>query len=235
MRAILILLVMTFADGSCRLNYLAHAYKHLHTPYFAAGTALPDWMSVIDRKNRPRRQYAEPVTEHDDPHIAAFAQGCVQHHADDFWFHQNQSFVSLSTHFAVELRGLLDEGLGHQAGFVGHVAVELLLDSVLVERAPDLLDNYYGSLSSLDLELVQTAANTICRQPVTNLVDFLPRFIEARFLADYSDDELLLRNLNRVMKRIGLPRLPDSVAYWLAPARERVRVQANQLLLEESN
>lgn len=227
--------MLTFADGSCRLNYLAHAYQHLHNPYFAAGTALPDWMSVIDRKNRPRRQYAEQVTEHDNPYIAAFAQGCVQHHADDLWFHQNQSFVSLSTHFAIELRGLLDEGLGHQAGFVGHVTVELLLDSILVERAPDLLDEYYGSLSSLDVELVQTAANAICRRPVTNLVDFLPRFIEARFLADYSGDELLLRSLNRVMKRIGLPRLPDAVADWLAPARVRVRAQAGQLLRAEKN
>ncbi len=190
-------------------------------------------MSVIDRKNRARRQYAEPVTEHDDPRVAAFAQGCLQHHADDFWFHQSQCFVSLSTHFAVELRGLLEAGLGHQAGFVGHISVELLLDAILVERTPTLLDEYYSALSSLDFELVQSAANAICRKPVTRLVELLPRFIEARFLADYSDDVLLLRSLNGVMKRIGLPRLPDSVADWLAPARVRVRSLADQLLLEE--
>ncbi len=187
-------------------------------------------MSVIDRKNRPRRQYAEPIADHDDSRIAALARGCLQHHTDDFWFHQNRSFVTLSTHFAVELRGLLDPGLGHQAGFVGHIVVELLLDAILVERDPNLLDRYYASLTSLDAELVQVGANAICRQPVTRLADLLPKFIEVRFLADYSDDRLLLRNLNRVMKRVDLPPLPESVAIWTRDARQRVRASADELL-----
>lgn len=212
------------------MNYLAHAYLHLGDPYFVAGTGLPDWMSVIDRKNRPRRQYAEPVTDHSHASIAALARGCVQHHADDLSFHQNECFLMLSTKFAVELRQLLDPDLGHQAGFVGHIAVELLLDAILIERDPTLLDRYYASLESLDAELVQAGANVICRQPVTNLVDLLPKFIEVRFLADYSDDELLLRNFNRVMKRIGLPQLPAAVAQWNASARQRVRADADALL-----
>lgn len=211
------------------MNYLAHAYHHLDTPYFAAGTALPDWMSVIDRKNRARRQYAQPVTSHADPRIADFARGCLQHHADDLWFHQNPTFVSLSTQFAVELRGLLQAGMGHQAGFVGHISVELLLDAMLMERRPTLLDDYYAMLAGLDVETVQTAANAICRQPVTRLVELVPRFIESRFMASYSDDVLLLRSLNGVMKRIGLPPLPEEVAGWLASARIRVRQQADLL------
>lgn len=44
------------------MNYLAHAYQPLNEPYFAASTALPDRMSVIDRQNRARRQDAEPIT-----------------------------------------------------------------------------------------------------------------------------------------------------------------------------
>lgn len=212
------------------MNYLAHAYQHLDNPYFVAGTGLPDWMSVIDRKNRPRRQYAEPVIDHSHPSIAALARGCVQHHADDLWFHQNECFVTLSTQFAVELRQLLEPGLGHQAGFVGHIAVELLLDAILIERDPRLLDKYYALLESLDADLVQAGANAICQQPVTNLVDLLPKFIEVRFLADYSDDELLLRNFNRVMKRVGLPQLPPAVAQWNAIARSRVRAVADALL-----
>jgi len=212
------------------VNYLAHAYRHLSDPYFAAGTALPDWMSVVDRKNRARRQYAEPVTTHGDPRIAAFARGCLQHHADDLWFHQNERFVVLSTQFAVELRELLELGLGHQAGFVGHISVEMLLDAVLAERQPELIDNYYAVLAALDVDVVQAAANAICRQPVMRLAELLPKFIDIRFLADYREDELLLKNLNRVMKRIDLPLLPENVAQWLASARLRVRQSADQLL-----
>jgi hypothetical protein len=212
------------------LNYLAHAYRFLDDPYFAAGTGLPDWMNVIDRKNRARRQFAVLVTQHEDPWIAAFARGCVQHHDDDLWFHQNECFVRLSTRFAVELRDLLGGGLGHQAGFVGHVSVELLLDAMLSEREPGLLDRYYAVLQSLDIDRVQMAANEICRQPVTRMVELLPRFIETRFLADYRDDTLLLRSLNGVMRRIGLPQLPEAVSVWLASARLRVRADADRLL-----
>ncbi len=187
-------------------------------------------MSVIDRKNRARRQYAEPVVSHSDPRISAFAQGCLQHHADDFWFHQNATFVRLSTQFAVELREQLAAGLGHQAGFLGHISVELLLDWTLDERDPRLMDRYYALLASLDVELVQAAAGEICRKPVTGIVDLLPRFIEVRFLESYRDDQRLLTSLNRVMKRIGLPMLPAGLTSWLPSARARVQQCADKLL-----
>lgn len=216
------------------MNYLAHAYLHLDDPYFAAGTALPDWMSVIDRKNRARKQYAEPVTLHSDTEIAAFAKGCVQHHIDDFWFHQCERFVTLSTQFAVELREQLPEGMGHQAGFAGHIIVELLLDSVLCERDPRLLENYYSMLQSICVQRVEAAANEICRKPVTKISQLLPRFIDERFLADYHDDELLLWRLNGVMRRVRLPFLPPEVGSWLASARLRVRTNADELLTRPS-
>ncbi len=212
------------------LNYLAHAYQHLDDPYFVAGTALPDWMSIIDRKNRARRQFAEPVATHSNPLIASFARGCIQHHDDDRWFHQTEIFVMLSTAFAVELRDLLEPGLGHQAGFVGHITVELLLDSTISEQEPQALDNYYSTLQSLDADLVEQAANEICRSPVTRLAKLLPRFVDARFLADYHDDELLRSRLNGVMQRIALPQLPPQISGWLASARIRVRQSADALL-----
>lgn len=196
-------------------------------------------MSAIDRKNRARRRYAEPVQFNPDPEIAAFAAGCVQHHDDDHWFHTNERFVTLNTQFAVELRDLLEKGLGHQAGFVGHISVELLLDAILCERDSELVDEYYATLKSLNTEKMQVAANEICRKPVTKLAILIPRFVDERFLADYYDDDLLRMRLNGVMRRIGLPLLPPTVAEWLSTARTRVRNAADELLTpplnEESN
>ncbi|MCR9292533.1 MAG: hypothetical protein NXI32_07430 [bacterium] len=212
------------------MNYLAHAYRFLDDPYFTAGTAFPDWMSVLDRKNRARRQYAEPVTGDADPQIASFARGCVQHHHDDHWFHQNEDFVRLSTDFSLEVRQLLDTGLGHQAGFLGHISVELLLDAILMERIPSLLDAYYELLAGLNLDQLEMAANKICRKPVQNLPILVRRFLTERFLADYGDDGLLLYRLNGVMRRVRLPQLPAETAGWLATARPRVREVADGLL-----
>jgi hypothetical protein len=63
------------------------------------------------------------------------------------------------------------------------------------------------------------------------LVELLPRFIEVRFLQQYVQDESLLRSLNGVMRRIGLPLLPAHVTPWLAESRVRVTAQCDQLLL----
>jgi hypothetical protein len=212
------------------MNYLSHAYQHLHDPYFVAGTSLPDWMSVVDRRNRARSQSAEAVTSDPDPRAAAMAAGVVRHHHDDRWFHQSGQFGMLSTQFAVELRSRLNEPTGHQAGFVGHIVVELLLDAVLTEQNPDYLSGYYMALESLDLELVQATANRICTKPFEGLQLLIPRFIGERFLADYITDQLLWMRLNHVMRRVGLMPLPASVVQWLAGARDRVRHDAEALL-----
>jgi hypothetical protein len=211
------------------VNYLAHAYRFLDRPLFVAGTALPDWMNVVDRKNRARKQYALPVLHDPNGGIAEFAAGVLQHHADDDWFHSKPEFVTLSSTFAVEVRALLAPGLAHQAAFVGHICVELLLDAVLIQRDASLLDRYYRLLDDLDLHLVQQAANRILKRPEDRLALLIPRFSQERFLADYPTDAGLLYRLNGVMKRVGLPPLPD-LCQWLASARRRVHLQANDLL-----
>ena len=43
-----------------RMNYFAHALPFLDRPYFVAGTAVPDWLTVADRRcgcgrNTPKR------------------------------------------------------------------------------------------------------------------------------------------------------------------------------------
>lgn len=211
------------------MNYLAHAYRFLDRPFFAAGTALPDWMNVVDRKNRARRQYAEPVLLDVDPRFADFAAGVIQHHDDDHWFHGQEAFVQLSSSFAVELRDLLEPGLGHQAGFLGHISVELLLDAALIERDENLLSHYYQMIESLDGITVQAAANKILKRPVDRLALLIPRFHQERFIADYVDDQRMQYRLGGVMRRVGLPPLPD-LTNWLRSARVRVYEKANELL-----
>jgi len=214
------------------VNYLSHAYKHLHDAYFVAGTSLPDWMSVIDRRNRARSKSAALVVDDADPRVASLARGVMQHHYDDRWFHQTPHFAILCSQFAVELRALLVDESGHQAGFVGHIVVELLLDSVLSDDNPGYLVDYYAAIESLDLQIVQEAANRVCSKPFDALLVLIPRFARERFLADYTDDDRLCMRLNQVMHRIGLPSLPESLIPWLADARVRVRHDANDLLTE---
>ena len=46
------------------MNYFTHALPFLDgDPYFLAGTAVPDWMSVADRQVRVRAKLAAPLRE----------------------------------------------------------------------------------------------------------------------------------------------------------------------------
>lgn len=215
------------------MNYLSHGFRFVEDPYFVAGTALPDWMSVLDRRNRARSSIAAELVDDADANLASMARGVMQHHEDDRWFHQTEAFATLSTRFAVELRDYVL--VSHQAGFLGHIAVELLLDSVLIEDVPARLDAYYNALTKLDPHAIQSLAQRLLPRPVERLGLLVPRFIAERFLADYADDAALWKRLNHVMRRVGLAPLPETVIAWLATARTRVRDTADQLLTDSNN
>ncbi|WP_425616454.1 hypothetical protein NA78x_000100 [Anatilimnocola sp. NA78] len=214
------------------MNYLAHGRLFTHDPYYLAGTAAPDWLSVIDRRMRLRSKTVAEHIESDDPVRAAFARGVMQHHADDDWFHQQRAFVELSLQFTLQIRDLLAPDDGFRPSFVGHILVELLLDSCLDEDDPQLLPRYYAALEQLEPAMIEHHINSLATKQSELLCKFLPRFQTERFLADYKDDARLLYRLNQVMRRVTLPALPESFLMLLPSARKQVRERMPELLRE---
>jgi hypothetical protein len=217
------------------MNFFAHALPWLDDPWFVAGTCLPDWMSVINRRVRLRSKKVQPRVDDSDSRIARVAQGIVQHHADDEWFHETPEFAQLNLQFSVQLREdvKLDDSL--RTRFVGHILIEMLLDDWLSKIYPGKLKEYYLQLERLcgrELErivvdLAGLSAEANGQLPVEQ---FLPRFRQERFLFDYSDDPRLLYRLNQVMRRVRLPALPPAILDWLPGARQEVLQLAPRLL-----
>ena len=217
------------------MNYLAHGRHYTHDPYFLAGTAAPDWLSVIDRRMRLRSKTVTHFTTAADPQLAAFARGVMQHHADDDWFHQQRAFVELSLQFTLQIRDLLAPDDGFRPSFVGHILVELLMDSCLDEDHPQLLPSYYAALQQLDPDLLQRHINALATKQTDLLATFIPRFQTERFLADYRDNARLLHRLNQVMRRAKLPLLPELFLQILPAARSAVRERLDDLLPAHSS
>ncbi len=215
------------------MNYLAHGYRFTDEPYFVAGTAAPDWLSVIDRKMRLRARRAAEYVADGDPALAAIARGVVQHHHDDEWFHQTLAFTELSLAFAVEVRRVLPGDEGFRPSFLGHILVELLLDSALAEEEPTRLDNYYAALEQIDPATVQVTINQLATRTSDRVETLIPRFNCERFLFDYGRDDKLLVRLNHVMRRVSLPALPEDLAELFPVMRRQVRERRYQLLPRE--
>lgn len=212
------------------MNFLAHALPHLDRPYVVAGTAVPDWLSVADRRVRARSARARLLLEDADPAVRQIAEGVIRHHEDDRWFHGTRAFAELNLSFALELRELLPGDDGFRPSFLGHILVELLIDADLIAEDRRRADAYYRALSQLSPQLIESTVNRIAVQSTDRLAALLPRFIDERFLYDYGENDTLLFRMNQVMRRVGLPSLPDALLPWLDSARRRVADRRGELL-----
>ena len=211
------------------MNYFAHGFLFVHDPYVLAGTAVPDWLSVVDRGVRVRQRQAEPFVNDADPYVAAIARGIVRHHEDDAWFHAHDAFGELSWRLTMVCRDVLPDDAGFRPSFLGHILVEMLLDATLAKDHPRTLERYYSALKSIDPAVVANAVNRMARQPAQRLGWFIDQFCELRFLWDYADDERLLFRLNQVMRRVRLETLPKDFIVVLSAARELIAAEASRL------
>jgi hypothetical protein len=212
------------------MNYFAHGMRFCDRPYFLAGTACPDWLSAADRRVRLRSRRVEPFADGSGSPEAEVAAGVLQHFEDDQQFHQTRTFVETSAELTRLIRGVLGPEDGFRPGFLGHIATELILDGVLIERNPECLDNYYRAIDGLDGELVQRTVNKMARGETDRLAGLIPRFHAEQFLRDYLDSVRLLYRLNQVMRRIKLRQLPDELADVFDTGREFIRERAGDLL-----
>jgi hypothetical protein len=216
-----------------RMNYFAHGRDHLADAYFLAGTCVPDWLSVVDRRVRVRSKSAASFVAHDDVRLAAVARGVQQHFFDDRWFHGTRAFTELSWELTVAARAALPDDDGFRPSFLGHILVEILLDAALIEAAPQRLEEYYAALAQADPLAVQKYVGLLAGQPVPLLAPFISGFCAERFLYDYREDAKLLARLNRVMQRVGLSQLPDAFVGVLRSARRMVERSCAAIMTPE--
>ena len=212
------------------MNYFAHALPFFDDAYFVAGTGVPDWLAVVDRKARVRLKRAEPFAEDADPTVAAVARGVAQHIRDDNHFHRTRAFTELSLELTAAARDVLDTESGLRPGFLGHLLVEVLLDAALIAEAPQRLESYYELLGTVDAGLVENAVNRMALQPTRRLSPMISRFRQARILWDYQEDGKLMGRLNQVMRRVQLETLPETFQEILPDARRRVTGRRAELL-----
>jgi hypothetical protein len=216
------------------MNYFAHGYRFTHDPHFLAGTAVPDWLCIVNRRVRARQRLAEPWTTDLDPGVRSMARGIVQHHRDDAWFHATRAFAELSLALTASVREHLAGDPGFRPSFLGHILVEVFLDAALIEADPQRLEFYYAALESLDPESISEIIQRMTTGPVPGLAAVIPRFCRERFLYDYLDDAKLLARLNRVMGRVKLPVLPTSFVALLPVARQLVFTRRDELMSESN-
>lgn len=203
------------------MNYLSHGHRFLHAPLFLAGTAVPDWLSVVNRRIRVRRKLVEPFLEaNESPQFETLATGMLQHHIDDEAFHTCAPFLQAEGKLSSEFRRFMPDRYDHRPAFLGHIVTELLIDAHLAKANPGLLDEYYATVASVDAKLVEACVNQIATKSTDRLAWFIGRFLSERFLYDYSTDSGLMLRLNQVLTRVRLPQMQDECLSAVGACRE---------------
>ncbi|MCA9035051.1 MAG: hypothetical protein KDA91_07975 [Planctomycetaceae bacterium] len=212
------------------MNYLAHGYRFLDDPLFMAGTAVPDWLSVVDRRVRVRSRSLSRHMATVHPSDGRLISGMLQHLADDDVFHRCPTFMMLESELGSLFRRTMPDPFDHRPGFLGHIVTELLLDAFIAENHPGVLKRYYCSMSNVVAEEVQRVVNLVATQSTAKLAWFIDRFREVQFLYDYLSDAGLAARLNQVLRRVTLPALEDEHTAAIRDARMLVREHGELLL-----
>lgn len=212
------------------MNYLAHAVRFLDRPEFVAGTAVPDWLSVADRKVRLRPKHLAPWLSDSDHTLAEFAAGVQQHHDDDGWFHATRGFAEVTGTLGKMFRDAIGPGDGFRCGFLGHIATEMLIDGVLIDDRPELLRDYYDLMDRIDPQCVQNSVNRMSAVPTENLAMFVRMFQQEKILICYQDSRRLWVRLNQVLRRVKLTPLPEAAVRVLEEGRSLIRERLEDLL-----
>ncbi|MEO2015436.1 MAG: hypothetical protein ABGZ53_13795 [Fuerstiella sp.] len=213
------------------MNYLAHGYQFLDCPLFLAGTAVPDWLSVVNRRVRARSRLVQPVVDATDCNdVRDIGRGILQHHRDDDAFHRCESFQQMEAILAAQFRRHMPDKYDHRPGFLGHIVVELMLDAALAAKDETLLDRYYAAMSLVDSRKVERAVNQMATRQTDRLAWFIDRFLEERFLEDYVDDDRIFFRINQVLHRVKIPALEKTSIEVLTSARELLLQRGQELL-----
>ncbi len=213
------------------MNYLAHGYRFLDQPLFVAGTAVPDWLSVVNRKVRARARLVMPVVESTQSEdVRQIGAGILQHHKDDDIFHRCSPFMEMESLVGAEFRRQMPDPFDHRPGFLGHIVVELMLDAAIEAQNPGLFDMFYASIEKVDAQLVESSVNQMATRTTDKLAWFIDRFRQERFLYDYRNDDGMFLRLNQVLTRVRLPQMESNCLPALGFARQLLIDRGQELL-----
>jgi hypothetical protein len=105
--------------------------------------------------------------------------------------------------------------------FVAHIALELMLDSLLLSEKSLNADLFYSYLNSADLKALDRFFDLNHLANTSIFYSFLDEFIDAQYLKKYSDPKEIVYAINRICMRV-----------WDDPFNETQKLQLKAILID---
>jgi hypothetical protein len=200
------------------MNFLSHFYfdRHVTNCYHILGTVLPDLL-----KNADKTIVLHPEKlHHHNESVNAIIKGWNKHLEVDRYFHSSDFFLTRSH----ELKKLLlpaIEGSPVKPFFLGHIALELILDNLLITTNKITVDDFYEHMAGCDDAIIQEFLTFSGLQDTSKFFRFFERFKKDGYLHTYSETPKIAYALKRICMRV-----------WSDPFTEDHESEINEVVVD---
>ena len=181
------------------MNFLSHFYFDRNTDncYLILGAVLPDLL-----KNADKNIILHPEKlKHTDNDINAIVKGWNKHLEVDRYFHSSHFFVNHSHQLKMLLWPAV-EGSPVKPFFLGHIALELILDNLLLTTHKITGDSFYDHLDGCDAHVINEFLAFAGLKDTTAFFKFYEGFKKSRYLFGYAEIRKITYALKRICMRV---------------------------------
>lgn len=184
------------------MNFLSHYYFERFAPSSerVVGSILPDLLKNVnkDYNFHPHRFEDQLLANIDTFEID---KGWQRHVEVDKLFHSSEFFIEHNH----QLRRILDpivHDLPIRASFLAHIAIELILDHLLICDEVVKVDRLYEHLAGANQQAIRKYIHVIGVEDVESFILFYNEFIEWRYISDYAYLTNISKPLFNISKRL---------------------------------
>lgn len=184
------------------MNFLSHYYFERFTPHSerVLGGLLPDFLKNVNKQYNFQPQRFEEAF-YASPGTTYILEGWYRHLEVDKLFHSSPFFLQ---HCHV-LRKILDPILADlpiRASFMAHIAIELLLDHLLIHEGLLNPIRFYEHLDAVSPATVKRALGILEEVDIPAFMQFYDRFLSSRYVLEYAAMESVAYALFQICKRV---------------------------------
>jgi len=181
------------------MNFLSHYYfdRDVTNCYHILGTVLPDLL-----KNADKTIVLHPEKlHHQNGSVNSIIKGWNKHLEVDKYFHSSGFFLTHSHQLKKELAPVI-EGSPVKPFFLGHIALELILDNLLITTNKIDVHEFYEHMQSCDDSIIQEFLTFAGLTDSTKFFRFFNGFKKDCYLHTYSETPKIAYALKRVCMRV---------------------------------
>lgn len=183
------------------------------------GTVLPDLL-----KNANKSWVLHPAKRQqlfsDDPILLSILSGWNRHLMVDKKFHSSVFFLEHTKAIRTLIIPIL-EGSPVRPSFLAHIALELMLDSLLITESRIRAEEFYQHLEATDRGSLRLFLNLNGISDPDPFFQFFDKFISSAYLKTYREPHNIIYALNRICMRL-----------WQDPLNEVQKLLLTEVLID---